>query len=101
MWGRSHAADFRTEAQSVQFFRSYRGEIRQGFASRGSRQGTRAAKGLRADLAPATRQARAVGLMEDFTCAAVVIGECVATKSLPANIGSRRSATQGSGEARP
>jgi Short C-terminal domain len=82
MWGRSDAADFRTEAQSVQFFRSYRGEIRQGIASGGSRQRTRAAKGLRADLASAARQARAVGLMEEFTCAAVAIGERVATKSL-------------------
>src|SRR6266699_5842902 len=62
MWGLGNPSDLRTEDQSAQFFRSHRGEVRKGFSSAGSRQGTRPPKGLPADLAAAARQARALGL---------------------------------------
>src|SRR5262245_25089821 len=62
MWGLGNPSDLRTEDQSAQLFRSHRGEVRKGFSSAGSRQGTRPPKGLRADLAAAAGQARALGL---------------------------------------
>src|SRR5215468_9511785 len=62
MWGLGSSSDLRTEDQSAQLFRSHRGEVRKGFCSAGSHQGTRPPKGLRADLAAAASQARALGL---------------------------------------
>src|SRR5215831_18798842 len=62
MWGLGNSSDLRTEDQSAQLFGSHRGEVRTGFCSAGSHQGTRPPKGLRADLAAAAGQARALGL---------------------------------------
>src|SRR5215472_16320287 len=62
MWGLANSSDLCTEDQSAQLFRSHRGEVRKGFCSAGSHQGTRPPKGLRADLAAAAGQARALGL---------------------------------------
>src|SRR5439155_16406235 len=55
-------SDLRTEDQSAQLFRSHRCEVRKAFSSAGSRQGTGPPKGLRADLAAAAGQARALGV---------------------------------------
>src|SRR5690242_12312476 len=49
--------DLRAEDQSLQLFEPDRGEIREGFRARRNCQGTGAAEGLRADLAPATSPA--------------------------------------------
>src|ERR1700730_886398 len=49
--------DLRAEDQSLQLFEPDRGEIREGFRARRNCQGTGAAEGIRADVAPATSPA--------------------------------------------
>src|SRR3989442_14238463 len=49
------------ESKPVQLFEPHRGEVREGHSTGGDRKGAGASEGVRANLAPATREAQPLG----------------------------------------
>src|SRR5438128_8043815 len=85
------------ESQPVQLFEPHRGEVREGHSTGGDRKGAGASEGVRANLAPATREAQPLGGIgpkgHKAPRALVAAAEIGGSKPAPSRVTSKASTT--------